>query len=51
MQATDEKEIPYQIIVESSMLKGSGLGRYRGLKQIALLHSLAVEKLKLQKGT
>lgn len=45
LQPTDDKEIPYQIIIESARLKGSGIGRYRGLKQIAFLHGLAVEKL------
>jgi len=42
---TNDKEIPYQMVIESARLKGSGIGRYRGLRQIAFLHNLAVEKI------
>lgn len=37
LQPTEDNEIPYQIVIESARLKGSGVGRYRGLKQIAFL--------------
>ncbi len=45
LEPTQDSEVPYQLVIESSRLKGKGKGRYRGLKQVAFLHSLAVEKL------
>ena len=45
LEATNDKEVPYGMVIESARLKGSGRGRYRGLKQVAFLHALAVEKL------
>jgi hypothetical protein len=41
LQPTEDKEIPYQLVIDSVRLKGSGVGRYRGLKQVAFLHLLA----------
>lgn len=45
LEPTQDPEVPYQLVIESSWLKGKGKGRYRGLKQVAFLHSLGVEKL------
>jgi integrase len=45
LEPTQDSEVPYQLVIESSRLKGKGKGRYRGLKQVAFLHSLAVDKL------
>jgi len=45
LQPTDDPEVPYQMVIESSRLKGSGVGRFRGLKQVAFLHKLAAAKL------
>jgi len=45
LETTGDKEVPFQMVIESAKLKGKGKGRYRGLKQVAFLHNLAVEKL------
>lgn len=49
LQPTDDSEIPYQMLIESARLKGCGKGKFRGLKQVAFLHSLVVEKLEKYK--
>ena len=45
LKKTEDPEIPYQIEIESARLKGSGKLKYKGVKQITFLHSLAFEKL------
>ncbi len=45
LQETENKDVPYKIIIEAERLKGKGKGRYQGLKQITFLHSLAASKL------
>ena len=45
LKPTNDQEIPFYLLIESERLKGSGKGKYKGLKQITFLHSLAVEKL------
>jgi hypothetical protein len=37
--------VPYQMVIESARLKGAGIGRYKGIKQIAFLHKFATQKL------
>jgi integrase len=45
LQPTQDKEIPYQLVIESARLKGQGKGKYAGVRQISFIHSLAKEKL------
>lgn len=45
LKATNDPEIPYYLIIDSSRLKGKGIGKYKGLKQICFIHYLASEKL------
>lgn len=45
LKETKDSEIPYQIEIESARLKGSGKGKYSGVRQVAFLHSLAAKKL------
>jgi integrase len=45
LKPTGEKEVPYYLLIEAERLKGSGKGKYRGLKQVGFLHSLATKKL------
>jgi integrase len=40
-----DKDVPYSLIVEAERLKGAGKGKYKGLKQIGFIHSLAAQKL------
>ena len=43
------KLVPYYIEVKADRMKGAGQGKYVGVKQIAFLHYLAVEKLEKYK--
>lgn len=45
LQSTGDQVVPTRLVIESERLKGKGLGKYRGSKQIAFLHHLANEKL------
>jgi hypothetical protein len=47
---TGDPEVPFSITIESKRLKGAGLGKYKGMKQITFLHKLAAEKLKNYKA-
>lgn len=49
LKPTDDKEVPYSFIIESARLKGSGHSKYKGLKHVGFLHSLAVKKLEAYK--
>lgn len=45
LQPTQDAQIPYKLVIESGRLKGSGEGRYEGLKQIAFIHYYTAQKL------
>lgn len=45
LKPTENPNVPFVIEVESARLKGSGVGKYKGLKQITFLHKFAYEKL------
>jgi hypothetical protein len=45
LKSTNDKEVPFYLLIEAERLKGSGKGKYKGLKQVGFLHGLAVEKL------
>jgi site-specific recombinase XerC len=45
LKLTNDKQVPYSMIIEAERLKGAGKGKYKGLKQIGFLHSLAAQKL------
>jgi site-specific recombinase XerD len=49
LKPTGDKQVPFQLLIESARLKGSGIGKYRGVKQVAFMHSLAVQKLEAYK--
>jgi integrase len=49
LKPTENKNVPYVLEVESARLKGSGVGKYKGLKQITFLHKFAYEKLLVYK--
>jgi len=49
LEATGDSEVPHQMVIESSRLKGCGKGRFRGLKQVAFLHNLVAERLEKYK--
>ena len=49
LKATGDEEVPFQMLIESARLKGAGIGRYRGLKQVGFMHSLVVGKLESYK--
>ena len=50
LKPTNDSEIPFSIEIESSRLKGHGVGKYKGLKQITFVHKLAVAKLESYKA-
>ncbi len=41
-----DREIPYYLKIEGARLKGGGVGKYKGVKQVSFVHGLAVKKLK-----
>jgi integrase len=49
LKSTNDEDVPYSMLIESERLKGSGKGKYKGVKQIGFLHSLAVKKLEAYK--
>jgi integrase len=49
LKPTNDREVPYSFIIESARLKGAGRSKYKGLKHIGFLHSLAVKKLEAYK--
>jgi integrase len=49
LKPTKDNEVPFYLKIEAERLKGSGRGKYKGVKQIGFLHSLAVEKLESYK--
>ncbi len=45
LKPTENKNVPYSLEIDSTKLKGKGIGKYRGLKQITFVHRYAYEKL------
>jgi site-specific recombinase XerD len=45
LKPTNDIDLPYSLLIEGKRLKGSGTGKYRGVKQVAFLHRLASQKL------
>ncbi|HLN90116.1 MAG TPA: site-specific integrase [Candidatus Binatia bacterium] len=45
LKPTGNDKVPYMLEIESARLKGAGVGKYKGLKQITFLHKMAYEKL------
>ena len=45
LKPTENMNVPFMLEIESKRLKGSGIGKYKGLKQITFLHRFAYEKL------
>jgi integrase len=45
LKPTENRNVPFVLEIESARLKGSGVGKYKGLKQITFLHKFAYEKL------
>ena len=43
------KEVPYYLVIGSERMKGSGKGKYQGVRQIAFLHYYAAEKIEKYK--
>lgn len=50
LQPTNDIEVPYSLTIESNRLKGAGIGKFKGLKQITFIHKLAAEKLEAYKA-
>ncbi len=50
LKATGNSEVPYSLVIEAKRLKGSGIGKYRGLKQVAFVNHWASEKLEAYKA-
>jgi site-specific recombinase XerD len=46
LKPTHDEDVPYYLKIEGKRLKGSGKGKYKGVKQVAFLHMLAVQKLR-----
>jgi hypothetical protein len=47
--ATNDPEIPYYLLIDSTRLKGKGRGKYKGIKQVGFIHHLAAKKLEAYK--
>ena len=45
LKSTENSKVPYVLEIESTRLKGAGVGKYKGLKQITFLHKFAYDKL------
>lgn len=45
LKPTNDKDVPYSMLIEAERLKGKGKGKYKGLKQVGFLHNLASQKL------
>ncbi|MGD0202460.1 MAG: hypothetical protein ABSC20_00960 [Candidatus Bathyarchaeia archaeon] len=45
LKPTGDSEVPYYMEIESARLKGSGIGKYKGIKQITFVHKLAWQRL------
>jgi site-specific recombinase XerC len=49
LKPTNDKDVPYSMLIEAERLKGSGKGKYKGVKQVGFLHSLTSQKLEAYK--
>jgi integrase len=49
LKPTNDKEIPYCMVIEGVRLKGSGIGKYKGVRQVGFLHHVASKKLEAYK--
>jgi integrase len=49
LKPTNDKEIPHFMVIEGVRLKGSGVGKYKGIRQVGFLHHLASKKLEAYK--
>jgi integrase len=49
LKPTQNANVPYSLEIESARLKGSGKGRYKGIKQITFVHRYASERLEAYK--
>jgi len=49
LKPTNDREIPYCMVIEGARLKGSGQGKYKGIRQVCFLHYLASKKLEAYK--
>ncbi len=49
LKPTGDEDVPFYIMIEAERLKGSGRGKYKGMRQVAFLHSLAARKLEAYK--
>jgi hypothetical protein len=45
LKPTENDNVPFMLEIESARLKGAGIGKYKGLKQITFLHKFAHDKL------
>ena len=45
LKPTNDAEVPYYLEIEAKRLKGAGIGKYKGLKQITFVHKLTAERL------
>lgn len=47
---TNDKQLPYQLVIGADRLKGGGCGKYSRLKQVCFLHYFAVQYLEEYKA-
>ena len=45
LKPTNDKEVPYYFEIEAKRLKGAGIGKYKGLKQITFVNSFVWAKM------
>ena len=45
LKPTGEPDVPYYLLIGSERLKGKGVGKCKGVKQVGFIHSLAAKKL------
>ena len=45
LKTTGDSEVPYYMEIEAQRLKGHGVGKYKGLRQVTFVHKLAWQKL------
>lgn len=50
LKPTNDKDVPYYIIVGNERLKGAGNSKYKSAKHVGFLHKLAVQKLDAYKA-
>ena len=45
LKPTNDAEVPYYLEIEAKRLKGAGIGKYKGIKQVTFIHKLAWQKV------